>query len=297
MDDDLVLSFQLESSALRGRLVRMGEALDRILGAHAYPDKINRPLAETVTLCAMLSSMLKYEGVFTLQVQGDGPIAMLVSDITSEGVIRGCATFNAERLEAADDTLSGLYGEGYIAFTVDQGPDTERYQGIVELKGANLVDSVQHYFTQSEQIETGIVMAAARGEDGWRSQGLMLQRMPEEGGHPVGSAEEDDWRRAMILMLSCKDEELLDPRLKAEDILTRLFHEEGVRVFPPKTIRKGCRCSEQKVEDIVRMMGPEDRKDMTVDGKITVTCEFCGRDYVLYPDRSGPKNDKVDDDK
>lgn len=294
----MILPFQLESSALRGRLVRLEGALDDILTAHAYPDKINKPLAETVTLCAMLSSMLKYEGIFTLQVQGDGPVSMLVSDVTSDGTIRGCAAFDADRLALAGESLTDLYGKGYIAFTVDQGPDTERYQGIVELKGNSLIDSVQHYFTQSEQIDTGIIMASGRVDGVCRAQGLMLQRMPEEGGHSLaGSGEEDDWRRAMILMQSCKDEELLDPALAAEDILTRLFHEEGVRVFNPKPVQKGCRCSEERVENIIQMMSSEEREEMTVNGEITVTCEFCSRAYVFDPAQLGPKNDKVSDEK
>ncbi len=283
-DKNFILPFQLESSALRGRVVRLDTAIDEILTAHAYPAAVNGALAETIALAAMLSSMLKYDGIFTLQVRGKGALSMLVADMTSAGVIRGCATFDVDELPAGAATLREMMGEGYIAFTVDQGEGTERYQGIVELKGEGLVDSIQHYFTQSEQIQTGIILSAAPAGGQWRAQGMMIQRMPEEGGKPLGNAEEDDWRRAMVLMQSCKDEELLDPALTSEDILFRLFHEEGVRVFEPQDIRKGCRCSEGKIAAMLKMMSGEDIRDMAVNGSITMTCEFCSREYRFNPD-------------
>lgn len=287
-DDNFILPFQLESSALRGRVVRLDTAVDDILSAHAYPEAVNGHLAQTITLAAMLSSMLKYDGIFTLQAQGQGALSMLVSDMTSAGVIRGCATFDKDELADKGTALGDLMGEGYMAFTVDQGEGTERYQGIVELKDT-LEGSIQHYFTQSEQIQTGIVLAAARVDGSWRAQGIMIQHMPEEGGKKPGNMEEDDWRRAMVLMQSCKADELLDPGLSAEDILFRLFHEEGVRVYDLQALRKGCRCSEEKIAAMLKMMSDDDIRDMTVDGSIAMTCEFCSREYRFNPADLAPK--------
>lgn len=283
-DQNFILPFQLESSSLRGRVVRLDSVVNDILAAHDYPDRINQELAPALTLTAMLSSMLKYDGIFTLQAQGKGPLTMLVADMTTAGILRGCATFKEEELASAPAGLRGLMPEGYIAFTVDQGSDTERYQGIVELKGERLTDSIQHYFTQSEQVQTGIVLAAAQVDGRWRAQGMLIQHMPEEGGKKLGNTEEDDWRRAMILMQSCKQEELLDRTLSAEDILYRLFHEEGVRVYDEQPVAKGCRCSEEKIAGILRMMGSDDIRDMTEEGSITMTCEFCGRKYQFSAD-------------
>jgi molecular chaperone Hsp33 len=286
---DCVIPFQLEVSGLRGRIVRLNRVVDDILSPHGYPDAVNRLLAETVTLCALLSSMLKYEGIFTLQTSGDGPVPMLIADMTSAGQVRGCAGIREgqkEHLAALPNTgISNLLGKGYIAFTVDQGSHAERYQGIVELKGETLVDSIQHYFAQSEQIGTGIVLAVGQGTDGhWQAQGIMLQQMPEERGKsPPGQAEEDDWRRAMILLQSCRNDEWLDPALTPHDILRRLFHEEGVRVYAPHPVTKGCRCDRARVESVLKMMSEEDRRDMTVDGKIVMTCEFCNTDFVFDP--------------
>jgi molecular chaperone Hsp33 len=180
MNDNFVQSFQLESSNIRGRVVRLGSVLDDILNAHkAYPEDVLHLTGEILTLCVMLSSMLKYDGIFTLQVQGDGPVSMLVADVVDGGKIRACATYKQERLaaESHKGNRAHLIGDGHMAFTVDQGKNMERYQGIVELKPESLIASVQHYFTQSEQIGTGIVMSVGRTEGKWRASGIMLQQM------------------------------------------------------------------------------------------------------------------------
>jgi len=309
---NVIRPFQLESSSLRGRIVRFDDVLDSILDAHDYPEIVSQLLAETITLCALLSSMLKYEGIFTLQTSGDGPISMLVADMTSEGHIRGCASFDAERVKKmekdivkSDAPLMLLLGKGYIAFTVDQGDETDRYQGIVELRGKSLVECVQHYFEQSEQIDTGIKLAVGRQEGDWRAAGIMLQQMPDEGGAqvdkgvkapPISNREEDDWERALIFLESCKDAELLAPELHGHDILIRLFHEEGVRVYEPLELSHQCRCSQEKVERIVRMMPDEEREDMAKDDDLSMTCEFCSHKYILSPDIVKPNEDTPSDD-
>jgi molecular chaperone Hsp33 len=177
-----------------------------------------------------------------------------------------------------------LLGKGYLAFTVDQGADMERYQGIVELTGEHFQESVQHYFAQSEQILTGLRFALGRDAEGlWRAGCIMIQRLPEERGMAAGEAEEDDWRRVMVLLQSCKDEELLDPNLSQNDLLFRLFHEDGIRVQDPLPVHDACRCSAVRAENILRALTPEDRNDMTVDGKLVVKCEFCNRVYDFEP--------------
>lgn len=294
-DDNVIQTFQLETSALRGRVVRLGSVLDDILGAHDYPEPVAHLVAETVTLALLLSSMLKYEGIFTLQTKGDGPVAMLVADVTSGGDVRGCASFDPERLEHASEQLAALeatesgqnhlaqyLGKGYIAFTVDQAGMKERYQGIVELRGASLIDCVQHYFSQSEQIGTGIRMAVGRRGRSWRAGGIMLQKLPEDDGYSenvISNTQEDDWRRSMILMGSCTEDEFLDAGLHSNVLLMRLFHEEGVRVFQPVAVRKVCRCSDDKVGNIIRMMSDNDLEYMALDGRIVMRCEFCSREY------------------
>src|SRR5260221_8195049 len=199
--DDVIQPFQIDGPGLRGRLIRLGASVDAVLGRHDYPEPVARLLGETLALAAALSGALKYDGVFSLQTKGDGPIRMMVVDVTSEGAMRGYAAFDAERLAAATAAVGGaplaapvprLLGQGHLAFTVDQGPDTERYQGIVELVGGTMADCAHHYFRQSEQLQAGIRLASGRaaGPDGslcWRAGALMLQRLPGPGsGTPPG---------------------------------------------------------------------------------------------------------------
>jgi molecular chaperone Hsp33 len=305
-DDDLVQPFQLEAQAIRGRLVRLGPLVEDVLSRHAYPEPVASLLGQTLALSATLAAVFKYDGVFTLQTKGDGPVGMLVTDVTSMGEMRGYARFDEARLAAAEreadrghgalGVVPRLLGSGYLAFTLDQGPKTERYQGIVELQGSELVDCIHHYFRQSEQLDAAFKLAVGRargnGAPGaWRAAGLMLQRLPlvgGEGGPAVDEAtreaQEEGWRRALIMMGSATTAELLDPALGAHDLLYRLFHEDGVRVFRQRPLRSGCRCSHERVVLVLRALSPAELAEMKVDGRITVVCQFCKREYAFDED-------------
>jgi molecular chaperone Hsp33 len=288
--DDLVQPFQIDPFALRGRLVRLGPAIDHILSQHAYPEPVAAMLGEAITLSVVLAGALKYDGIFTLQTKGDGPIRMIVADVSTDGAVRGYAQYDAAKLDAAiadarpARSVPRLLGAGYIAFTVDQGEDTDRYQGIVELSGATLADCAQHYFRQSEQIQAGIKLAVGRtGPEGvWRAGGLMLQRVPPEGGYGVIADDvEDGWRRAMVLMSSATEGELVDPGLSPHRLLFRLFHEDGVRVFDTHPLEARCRCSRRRIETILRAFPADELDDMRKERVTTVTCEFCSRRYTF----------------
>ena len=285
--DDLVQPFQIEPFALRGRLVRLGPAIDSILNRHAYPAPVAALLGEAIALAVALAGALKYDGVFTLQTKGDGPIRLMVADVTTAGAIRGYAQFDAARLEAAAGVgapVPRLLGAGYLALTVDQGEHTERYQGIVELQGATLAECVHHYFRQSEQVEAALKVAVAQvadpgGTKRWRAGTLMIQRLPRESFTQEREIEDDAWRRAAILMSSSTSAELVDPTLPPERLLFRLFHEDGVRAHAPHALAAKCRCSRRRVEAVLRALTPDEIADMKVGGKITVTCEFCSAVY------------------
>ncbi len=290
VEADLVQPFMLESSGIRGDLVRLGAVADHVISRHAYPDPLAALLGEMLALAAMLSSMMKYDGVFTLQTKGEGPVGLMVVDMTTKGHLRGYAGFDADRLAATlarrgaapDDGPPGVpefLGQGHLAFTVDQGPHTERYQGIVELSGSTLANCLQHYFRQSEQIQTGLIVAAGQAAGAWRSAGLILQRIPDESAGAGAEPDEDAWRRAMLLQASCTDAELLDPALPVNDLLYRLFHEEGVRVFRRRPLVARCRCSRRRLVDTLRAMPRAQVEDLKIDGKVVVTCEFCDRRY------------------
>ncbi len=293
--DDLVQPFQIDASGLRGRLVRLGPLLDQILTRHAYPEPVAALLGEAIALAAALAGALKYDGVFTLQTKGDGPVRLLVADVSSGGAVRGYAQFDAAKLARAaahgetGASVPRLLGAGYLAFTVDQGEHADRYQGIVELQGSSLADCVHHYFRQSEQVEAGLKVAVARVADAdgvrrWRGGSLMVQRLPPEDAAARQEAAEDGWRRAVILMSSSTSAELVDPALPPEALLLRLFHEDGVRVYRRHDLVARCRCSRERVERVLRMLPQDELAAMKVDGRITVTCQFCSAGYGFGED-------------
>ncbi len=293
-DDSHVLTFDLIKAGLRGRIIRLGRVLDTILTPHGFPEPIEKLLAETVVLSILLSSMLKYEGIFILQAQGDAVVTRLVSDVTSAGEVRGTAGYDLDRLHAflkknPNPSALDLLGKGYLAFTVDQGDFAERYQGIVELKDT-LLDSVHHYFSQSEQIGTAIKMAVFKDENGkWRAGAIMLQHTPDHSNIPQDSKPiAENWNRAQILLETCTDEELLDVKLHDNTILYRLFHEEDVVVYTPSPITKGCRCTPDKLKGVLSLLSEEDLDHAATDGKITMTCEFCNKDFMFEANEVKP---------
>lgn len=296
--DDLVQPFQIDRYGLRGRLVRLGESVDAVLDRHDYPGPVSELLGRAMALAACLASSVKYEGVFTLQAAGAGPVRTLVADVTSEGAIRGYVGFDREALDEtlasdATPTVPRLFGGGHLSFTVDQGGERGRYQGIVELEGATLAECVHHYFRQSEQIDTAIHLACGKieGEAGhapWRASALMVQRLPEQRGEDQpeldvedGLAEdggsEEGWRRAVTFMGTASSGELLDPELTPNSLLFRLFHEDGVRVFEPRPIEDRCRCSRGRIERVLRSLPREEVQELKIEDAVVVTCEFCNR--------------------
>ncbi len=250
---DYVLPFQLEASGARGRLIRLGPALNEILTKHAYPEPVLLLLGEAVTLTAMLGASLKFEGKFILQTQSNGAVGFLVVHYSSPGHLRGYASYNVDHFLSSVNGGSEpkpLLGDGHLAMTIDPGAGMEQYQGIVALAGNTLSDTAHEYFHRSEQIPTFIRIAVARhytGSSGaapsqwtWRSGGLMVQKLTDEGGRSEGEGvappmghgvDEDGWRRAAALAATVEDHELLDPTLSPEHLLYRLLHEEDVFYF------------------------------------------------------------------
>lgn len=292
-DDDFVMPFTIEGIAVRGRVLRLGPALDRILKAHDYPLPVSRLVGEAVALVALLGTALKLDATFTLQTRSDGPVRMIVADFRSPGAVRGLAQFEPGALAAAEDML----GRGSLAFTIDPGGDMERYQGIVALEGNSLVPAALHYFAQSEQIPALLRIAAGEvytrdaeghGHVEWRAGAVLLQRVPAEGGEgdlqPVG---EDDWTRFALLVNTLSDDELIDPRVTPDLLAYRLFHEDGVRAYPAHEVAFGCRCSRERVEAILRSYGPDELFEFIEGGIIRMTCEFCGTNYDFDPGALG----------
>jgi molecular chaperone Hsp33 len=290
MTVDILQPFHLELANVRGRAVRLGHVLNDLLGPHDYPPQVEQLLAEAATIAALLASLLKYDGIFTLQTKSNGPISLLVADVTTEGEIRAYARFDASRLPApgASAGVEQLLGAGYLAFTVDQGEHSERYQGIVALTGDSLSECLAHYFEQSEQLPTSVKLAVRRHPEGWRAGAILLQRLPDDDAARIlknEAEDEEDWRRACLLMGTAAEVELLDRSLHLNNLLYRLFHEERVRVFTPTVVRRGCRCSETRVRQVLRSLSRAELDELKLDGEVVVTCEFCSETY-RFDDRA-----------
>lgn len=300
----MVMPFEVKPLGVRGRIVRLGPVVDDILQRHDYPPAVSALLAEAIALTAMLGATLKFEGKFILQTKTDGPVDMIVADFMSPNGVRGYARFSKEKVEALKAPLQQeLLGKGYLAMTVDQGTDMERYQGIVPLDGTTLADAADTYFKQSEQIPTRLRLVSgpllARGEKTthWRSGAIMVQHLPAEGGispiafssgdNPEGEEqvpEDDNWVKAKLLLDTVEHHELLDPTLTTGDLLYRLYHEDGVTVYPSSDIIRHCTCSVNAVETMLRNFSAQDRADMTLNGEIKVICEFCSSEYRFNPE-------------
>lgn len=286
---DTLTPFMLESARVRGRIVRLGNVADTILGRYNYPPHVARMLGELLLAAAMLSANLKQHGIFTIQVRGNGLVPLIVVDAVYGGQVRGFADVRPEAVAAinAVETYSPrtLVGEGaYLAITLDQGENMDRYQGIVALEGDSIADALMAYFTNSEQLEVRVKLAVEKQEGHWRTGGIMIERMP--------SAEDDlaaheSWDYAKAVTATVTDAELIDPLLDAPELLYRLFHEEGVWVYDPHSFAVGCRCSRERISTILLGMKQEDRADMVVDGKVDVHCQFCNKSEVFTPEELG----------
>ncbi len=311
--DDVALPFAVEPLDVRGRVVRLGPSVDAILARHGYPAPVARLLGEAAALTALMGAALKLEGRFQLQTRSDGPVDMLVVDFDAPDRLRAFARFDAERLAQAQAqggaTPAALLGKGHLAFTIEQGGDFSRYQGLVALAGQGLEEAAHEYFRQSEQIPTLVRLAVAESVTGegssWRAGGLMVQFLPQAsegrrapdlppGDAPAGALveeipEDDAWAEARALAGTVEDHELVDPLLSSERLLFRLFHERGVKVFEPRPLRQACRCTDLRIRDMLLQFTPQERRDMVGDdGRIGVTCEFCSTHRDFDPGEFDP---------
>ena len=287
--DDMALPYMVHGTDISGRVVRLGTTVDGIASVHNYPAPIAALLAEAAALAAAMASSLKFDGKLILQTQSNGPVGMLVADVTTKGDLRGYAQFDEEAYAALSmHDFRSLVGSGYIAFTVDQGQYTERYQGIVDLSGDTLAACIQHYFAQSDQVDMIVRVAADQYPAGqWRAGAILAQRLPEIGGEGEladGEAAREAWDRALAFIGSVKREELTDPNLPAETLLYRLFHEDGVRVSETHSLRHSCQCSEDRLKTVLLSLSAEELADCFVDGAVRSTCEFCNTTYAFTPD-------------
>jgi molecular chaperone Hsp33 len=286
---DFVLPFEMPDLGLRGRFLRLDGVSSRALSVHPLPEAAQRILAEALVLAGLLGSALKFEGRLSVQLKGDGPLDMLVTDhfarATAGGGLRGYARLDEGGFSAAGQPteFAKLAGKGALAITIEPKKGAQTYQGLVPLSPDGLSASAETYFMQSEQLPTALKLAAGptyrSGEGrGWRAGAMMVQAVP--GLVADRDKTNDDWERIKLFLKTLEDYELLDTAISAESVLWRLFHEDEVRVHPAQELRFECSCRPENIRSVLGGYSAEELKDLPdPDGVIRTRCEFCATVY------------------
>ncbi len=269
-DNDVLSRFVIERTNVRGELVHLDATWRAILERKDYPEPVRNLLGQAMAAAALLITTIKLKGSLTLQVQGDGPVSIVVVQAKSDRTIRGLAHWQDPVLPGP---LAQLVGNARLAITLDPGGDRERYQGIIAIDTeADLAEALEGYFTRSEQLATRLWLGASAE----RAAGMLLQALPGE------TADADAWNRATQLGDTLREEELLE--LPQREVLRRLFHEEDIRVFEPEPVSFRCSCTRERIETVLRGLGYDEVQSIIAEqGRISVDCEFCNQNYLFDP--------------
>lgn len=269
-DGDTLSRFVFEHAAVRGEVVRLEATWRAVLERHDYPRPVRDLLGEMMAAAALLAATLKFEGALIMQMQGSGPVSLLVVECDSAFHLRATAKWHAD-LQGA--SLRELLGDGKFVITLDPKQGGQTYQGVVALEGDSVAAALEYYMLHSEQLETRLWLAA----DEQRACGLLIQRLPEQVAQ-----DEDGWNRVSRLAATVRREELL--ALPAREVMHRLFHEEDLRVFDPEPVSFRCACSRERVSNMLRMLGLDEIRSILAErGQVDIRCEFCNQAYVFDP--------------
>ncbi len=281
---DTLQKFMFENSLVRGELVELSEAWRQVLNRRSYPAPVACMLGEMMSAAALLSANLKFNGSIILQIHGDGPVKLLVVECDAALQLRATAKL-ADDSSIADNArlqqLVNLNGQGRFAITLDPAdklPGQQPYQGIVALDGESVATVIENYMLRSEQLDTKLWLAA----DNVVARGLLLQKLPDQGGKTGSVQDTDTWNRAVTLASTVGDEELLSTDIMT--LLRRLYWEEQVRVFEPRQPMFRCSCTREKVGNMLKMLGQGEVDEALADlGKLEISCDFCGQGYWFDP--------------
>lgn len=269
--DDVMHRFLLERAGVRGTLVRLGPAWREAAGRADYAPALHKLLGQGLAASAMLTGNIKLDGALSIELKSSGALRLMFAECTDQGRLRGLARWN----EPLPDALAlDVLPDAILAITIGNIERDQRYQGLVELQSRSLAESLENYFVQSEQLPARILLVA----DGEHAVGLMLQKMPDEGGH-AAAQDDDAWNRILHLAATLGDEELLST--SPDELLYRLFHDESVRLFDPHPLAFGCSCSRERVSGMLRSLGRDEVEAalQARDDEIEVICEFCAQRY------------------
>lgn len=295
--NDFSLPFLIEKSSVRGHFVRMNSVINTILTGHKYPMCVSQLLGDLLVLTSMIGSMLKLdEGIVTIQTQSNGPVSFLSADYTSHGNLRGYANIKnrkaAQAIPAKDrkkQDMSKILGTGHIVITIESKGE-KPYQAIVPLEGKHLSSCIINYFSQTQQLDSVIEVSVNKLRKKWHAGGIILERVPHDIRDELYVVKDEKhnenlfdekWHTASILLESVTDSELIDSKFLPNTILYRLFNEEGVRVFEPVSLNAKCRCSREKIVNILKNLDKKDIEDMKKNGVIEVVCHFCNSKEIF----------------
>ena len=267
-DGDTLNRFIFEDTNVRGEVVHLDATWQAVLERHRYPPVVRDLLGEALAAAALLVTTVKSSSSLTLQIQGDGPVSMVVVQANANQTLRGLAHWK-EPVVAGP--LPHLVGSARLAITLDPGEGGERYQGIVGLEDENsLAEALETYFERSEQLDTRLWLAA----NDQRAAGMLIQALPDT------LADSDVWERTVHLGATMTDDELL--ALPHRELLRRLFHEEDVRLFEARPVSFRCSCSRERIELMLRGLGYDEVKHIIdEEGAVDVTCEFCNQHHTF----------------
>jgi molecular chaperone Hsp33 len=272
-DTDRVRRFVLEQHPIRGHSVRLARAWLDLREHQQYPPAVQQLLGEAVGAVVLLAATLKFDGTLTLQLQGKGLVNLLVAQCTHDFKVRAMARHDPIGGEAG---FRSLTGDGQIIVTVEATDRASSYQGVVPIEGNSLAESLEAYFVQSEQLPTRVMLAATPGV----VSGMLVQRLPGEGGKQAvdPAALEAAWMKADHAMAALNRTELLED--DTESRLVKMFGADEVRLFGGQEVKFECRCSRERVANLLRSLGAEEVRSVIAEqGACTVTCEFCQKPY------------------
>lgn len=268
---DTLQRFMFENAPIRGELVHLESSWREVLERHDYPDVLRDLVGELSAAAVLLAATLKLQGSLVLQIQGKGPIRLLVVECSGAGELHLRATAKWAG-DLKQGSVAELIGDGLFVITLDPKDGKQVYQGVVELEGESVAEMLENYMSRSEQLETRLWLAA----DGRCAAGMLLQKLPG----PPGEYEQDDdaWPRAGLLADTLKPQELLHET--AQTLVQRLYHEDDMRLFDAQPVAFQCSCSRHSVGMMLKMLGRDEvHVILEEQGAIEVFCEFCNQRY------------------
>ena len=286
MANNVLNRYLFEDLSVRGELVQLDEAYQRIISSKVYPAPVQGLLGELLVATTLLTATLKFEGSITLQLQGDGPVSLAVINGDHDQKVRGVARWEGDIAE--DASIHDMMGKGHLVITIDPKKG-ERYQGIVGLDGDNLSEVLESYFANSEQLKTRIWLRLGEHEGKQHAAGMLIQVMPDGTGTP------DDFEHLEQLTDTVKNEELFT--LQANELLYRLYNQEKVRLFEPQPVAFHCGCSRERSGAAIMTVDRAEIKDILAEvGSISLHCDYCGTDYTFDEAQIAELFDHTDSD-